>query len=36
MNCEHLAMGNGRWVFLDFKGKGSKTPSVTVPPVGEA
>ena len=31
MNCEHLAMGNGRWVFLDFKGKGSKTRSVAVP-----
>ena len=31
MNCEHLAMGDGRWVFLDFKGKGNKTRSVTVP-----
>ena len=29
-------MGDGRWVFLDFKGKGSKTHSVTVRPVGEA
>jgi hypothetical protein len=23
MNCEHLAMRDGRWVFLDFKGKGT-------------
>jgi hypothetical protein len=31
MNCEHLAMRDGRWVFLDFKGKGNKTRSVAVP-----
>jgi integrase len=31
MNCEHLVMRDGRWVFLDFKGKGNKTRSVTVP-----
>jgi integrase len=30
MNCEHLAMRDGRWVFLDFKGKGNKTRSVAV------
>jgi integrase len=24
MNCGHLAMRDGRWVFLDFKGKGNK------------
>ena len=24
-------MRDGRWVFLDFKGKGNKTPSVAVP-----
>jgi site-specific recombinase XerD len=28
MNCEHLAMHDGRWVFLDFLGKGNKTRSV--------
>jgi site-specific recombinase XerD len=31
MNCDHLAMRDGRWVFLDFKGKGNKTRSVAVP-----
>jgi len=31
MNCEHLAMRDGRWVFLDFLGKGNKTRSVAVP-----
>jgi site-specific recombinase XerD len=31
MNCEHLAMRDGRWVFLDFMGKGSKVRSVAVP-----
>jgi integrase len=31
MNCEHLAMRDGRWVFLDFKGKRNKTRSVAVP-----
>ena len=31
MNCEHLAMRDGRWVFLDFMGKGNKTRSVAVP-----
>ena len=31
MNCEHLVMRDGRWVFLDFKGKGNKTRSVAVP-----
>jgi site-specific recombinase XerD len=31
MNCEHLAMRDGRWVFLDFKGKGNKVRSVAVP-----
>jgi integrase/recombinase XerD len=31
MNCDHLAMGDGRWLFLDFKGKGNKTRSVAVP-----
>jgi integrase len=31
MNCEHLVMRDGRCVFLDFKGKGNKTRSVTVP-----
>jgi site-specific recombinase XerD len=36
MNCEHLAMRDGRWVFLDFLGKGNKTRSVAVPAVGEA
>jgi hypothetical protein len=30
-NCEHLAIRDGRWVFLDFKGKGNKTRSVAVP-----
>jgi integrase/recombinase XerD len=25
MNCDHLAMRDGRWVFLDFQGKGKKT-----------
>jgi integrase/recombinase XerD len=24
MNCEHLAMRDGRWVFLDFLGKGKQ------------
>ena len=31
MNCEHLVMRDGRWVFLDFLGKGNKTRSVAVP-----
>jgi len=31
MNCDHLAMRDGRWVFLDFMGKGNKTRSVAVP-----
>ena len=31
MNCEHLVMRVGRWVFLDFLGKGNKTRSVAVP-----
>jgi integrase len=31
MNCEHLVMRAGRWVFLDFLGKGNKTRSVAVP-----
>jgi site-specific recombinase XerC len=31
MNCEHLGMRDGRWVFLDFLGKGNKTRSVAVP-----
>ena len=31
VNCEHLAMRDGCWVFLDFLGKGNKTPSVAVP-----
>jgi integrase len=31
MNCEHLALRDGRWVFLDFKGKGNKTRSAAVP-----
>jgi site-specific recombinase XerC len=31
MNCEHLTMRDGRWVFLDFLGKGNKTRSVAVP-----
>jgi integrase len=31
MNCEHLAMRDGRWVFLDFLGKGNKVRSVAVP-----
>jgi hypothetical protein len=31
MNCEHLARRDGRWVFLDFLGKGNKTRSVAVP-----
>jgi integrase len=31
MNCEHLVMRDGCWVFLDFKGKGNKTRSVAVP-----
>ena len=31
MNCEHLAMRDGRWVFLDFLGKGNKIRSVAVP-----
>jgi integrase/recombinase XerD len=31
MNCEHLAMRDGRWVFLDFKGKRNKTRSLAVP-----
>jgi integrase len=31
MNCEHLAMRDGRWGFLDFLGKGNKTRSVAVP-----
>ena len=31
MNSDHLAMRDGRWVFLDFKGKGNKTRSVAVP-----
>jgi site-specific recombinase XerD len=31
MNCEHLAMRDGRWVFLDFLGKGKKVRSVAVP-----
>ena len=31
MNCDHLAMRDGRWVFLDFLGKGNKTRSVAVP-----
>jgi site-specific recombinase XerD len=30
MNCEHLTMRDGRWVFLDFLGKGNKTRSVAV------
>ena len=31
MNCDHLALRDGRWVFLDFLGKGNKTRSVAVP-----
>jgi integrase len=31
MNCEHLAMRDGRWIFLDFLEKGNKTRSVAVP-----
>ena len=31
INCEHLVMRDGRWVFLDFLGKGNKTRSVAVP-----
>jgi integrase/recombinase XerD len=36
MNCEHLTMRDGRWVFLDFKGKGNKTRSRGGAAVGEA
>ncbi len=28
MNCEHLAMRDGRWVFLDFKGREGKQDAV--------
>jgi integrase/recombinase XerD len=31
MNCEHLAIRDGRGVFLDSLGKGNKTRSVAVP-----
>jgi site-specific recombinase XerC len=31
MNCNHRAMRDGRWVFLDFTGKGNKVRSVAVP-----
>jgi integrase len=31
MNCEYLAMRDGRWVFLDFIAKGNKMGSVAVP-----
>jgi site-specific recombinase XerC len=31
MNCDHLAMRDGRWVLLDFLGKGNKVRSVAVP-----
>jgi integrase len=24
MNCDHLAMRDGGWVFLDFKAKGTR------------
>jgi site-specific recombinase XerC len=31
MNSERLAMRDGRWVFLDFLGKGNKVRLVAVP-----
>jgi site-specific recombinase XerC len=30
MNCEHLTMRDGRWVFLDFLGKGTLRTRMTV------
>ena len=36
MNCEHLAMRDGRWVFLDFLGEGKQDAVGGGAAVGEA